>query len=124
MILSRLPIGKSAFTLLRHQNLVYVDKRATLMELFRLGFDRVWFTRPRRFGKSLLLSTLASLFCDGLKHFHGLAAQKKPGKTKPMASLSWIFSVTIPVKKADEFRLHFPLPVASGFLSFGILCDH
>ena len=91
MILSRQPIGKSDFTLLRHQDLVYVDKTATLMELFRLGFDRVWFTRPRRFGKSLLLSTLASLFRDGLKHFHGLAAQKKTGKTKPIASLSWIF---------------------------------
>lgn len=94
------------------------------MELFRLGFDRVWFTRPRRFGKSLLLSTLASLFRDGFKHFRGLAAEKKNWQDNTYGVIALDFSVAIPVKKADEFRLHFPIPVASGLLSFGILCGH
>lgn len=118
MIISRLPLGKSDFTQLRLNNQVYVDKTATLMELFGLGFDRVFFARPRRFGKSLLLSTLASLFRDGLKHFHGLAAEKA-WQDKTYCVIELDFSVTTPVKNADEFRVHFHSMLRQAFSSLG-----
>ena len=42
---------------------VYVDKTAQIYELAKPNADRIYFfPRPRRFGKSLLISTLKALF--------------------------------------------------------------
>ena len=70
-----LPLGTSNFAVLRASDQVYVDKTALIYELASLR-QKFFLTRPRRFGKSLLVSTLASLFSDGLKHFSGLAIEK------------------------------------------------
>lgn len=51
------PIGKQNFENLRNEGFVYVDKTALIYKLVKEGC--VYFlSRPRRFGKSLLLSTL------------------------------------------------------------------
>jgi len=56
---------------------VYVDKTAQIYELVRHGSDRIYFfPRPRRFGKSLLLSTLKALFQGKRELFRGLAIEK------------------------------------------------
>ncbi len=73
--LPALPLGTSDFEALRERGQVYVDKTALIFDLARCA-DRFLLTRPRRFGKSLLVSTLASLFRHGLKHFSGLAIEK------------------------------------------------
>lgn len=46
--------------------------------MFQLAKSRgkIFLARPRRFGKSLLISTFDSLFRDGLKHFRGLEIEK------------------------------------------------
>ncbi len=56
-----LPIGNSSFEALRDANQIYVDKTALVYELARKR-EKFFLTRPRRFGKSLLVSTFASLF--------------------------------------------------------------
>jgi hypothetical protein len=56
----RLPIGIQDFTKLRESNYLYVDKTMYLMPFLEGG--AYFFSRPRRFGKSLLLSTLAAAF--------------------------------------------------------------
>lgn len=68
---SLLPLGQSSFRTLRDAGLVYVDKTAQIADL---ACQRSPFLllRPRRFGKSLLLSTFESLFKDGTKYFQGL----------------------------------------------------
>lgn len=73
--LQSLPTGTSDFESLRKANLLYVDKTAMI---FRLANARKKFflTRPRRFGKSLLVSTFESLFRHGLQYFSGLAIEK------------------------------------------------
>ncbi|MDR2465774.1 MAG: AAA family ATPase, partial [Prevotellaceae bacterium] len=67
-----LPIGIQSFEKLRAGNYVYVDKTQYVYNLVRT--DKPYFlSRPRRFGKSLLLSTMKAYF-EGKKHlFEGLA---------------------------------------------------
>ena len=56
-----LPIGVQDFVQLRQDDLLYVDKTAKLLELIQNG-RRYFLSRPRRFGKSLTLSTLDAMF--------------------------------------------------------------
>ena len=70
-----LSIGNSSFEALRDADQIYVDKTALVYELARKR-EKFFLTRPWRFGKSLLVSTFASLFSHGLKYFSGLAIEK------------------------------------------------
>ena len=55
------PLGIQTFAKLREDDYVYVDKTALIYELITTG-STYFFSRPRRFGKSLLVSTFESLF--------------------------------------------------------------
>ena len=56
---------------------VYVDKTALLYELAKPGTDGLYYLpRPRRFGKSLMISTLKALFQGRRELFKGLAIEK------------------------------------------------
>ena len=68
------PIGIQQFEKLREDEWVYVDKTRQIYELVQEG-SCYFLSRPRRFGKSLLLSTLEAYF-QGKKHlFEGLAIE-------------------------------------------------
>ena len=68
----KLPIGIQDFEKLRTYNYVYIDKTQYVYELAQTG-NPYFLGRPRRFGKSLFLSTLKAYF-EGKKHlFDGLA---------------------------------------------------
>ncbi len=71
-----LPLGETCFRRLRQSGTrIYVDKTALIYRL--VNEDRFCLlTRPRRFGKSLLLSTIESLFRDGLRYFTDLEIAK------------------------------------------------
>lgn len=69
------PIGIQNFESLRLDNYVYVDKTALMYRLIMTG--RYYFlSRPRRFGKSLLISTLDAFFSGKRELFGGLAVEK------------------------------------------------
>ncbi|MCI5137112.1 MAG: AAA family ATPase, partial [Candidatus Electrothrix sp. AR1] len=55
------PLGVQTFSKLIRQNYVYVDKTALIYKLVNEG-EWYFFSRPRRFGKSVLVSTLEALF--------------------------------------------------------------
>ena len=56
---------------------VYVDKTAQLYELAKPGADLIYYLpRPRRFGKSLMISTLKALFRGRRELFAGLAIER------------------------------------------------
>lgn len=74
MALSRYPLGIQDFKKLRSQNCVYVDKSAAIFDLTRNYY--VFLSRPRRFGKSLLSSTLKYYFRGERELFTGLAIEK------------------------------------------------
>ena len=70
-----LPIGIQTFEELRTKNYIYVDKTAFVDSLVRSG-KPYFLSRPRRFGKSLFLSTLRSYFEGRKDLFEGLAISK------------------------------------------------
>ena len=70
-----LPIGVQSFDILRQNNYLYVDKTARLLELVGTS-GRCFLSRPRRFGKSLTLSTLDAMFSGKVELFKGLTAEK------------------------------------------------
>ena len=71
-----LPIGIQDFEKLRKGNYVYVDKTEYVWNLTRLSTP-YFLSRPRRFGKSLLLSTMEYYFLGKKKLFEGLAIYEK-----------------------------------------------
>ena len=75
MAIRKLPIGIQDFPSLREDGYLYVDKTAWVHKLASEG--RVYFlSRPRRFGKSLLVSTLGAYFEGRKDLFHGLAIER------------------------------------------------
>jgi hypothetical protein len=73
----RLPIGIQDFAGIREGAFLYVDKTARIHELIT-GSGKVFFlSRPRRFGKSLLCSTLGALF-EGRRELFGPIAGQPP----------------------------------------------
>ncbi len=62
------------FSTMREKNFVYVDKTDLIYNLTH-DFERVFLSRPRRFGKSLLCSTLESYFEGRQDLFKGLAIE-------------------------------------------------
>ena len=66
----RYPVGIQTFSEIRKGNYVYIDKTDLVWELIKTKF--VFLSRPRRFGKSLLTTTLASYFKGQRELFEGL----------------------------------------------------
>ena len=57
----KLPIGIQTFEEIRKDNYLYVDKTAIVYQIANVG-KPYFLSRPRRFGKSLLISTFEGLF--------------------------------------------------------------
>lgn len=69
------PIGIQNFESLRQDGYFYIDKTALIYKMVKTG--RYYFlSRPRRFGKSLLISTLEAYFQGKKELFEGLAIEK------------------------------------------------
>ncbi|MBE6373579.1 MAG: AAA family ATPase [Lentisphaerae bacterium] len=64
-------------------NFLYVDKTEYIWQLVRPAKAMYFLSRPRRFGKSLTLSTLKSVFQGKKELFKGLAIYDKPYDWKP-----------------------------------------
>ncbi|MCS6796873.1 MAG: AAA family ATPase, partial [Raineya sp.] len=64
--------GQQEFSEIRLQNLMYVDKTPYIYELLKRQVPFFFLSRPRRFGKSLLINTLKELFLGKKEFFEGL----------------------------------------------------
>ena len=71
----KLPIGIQTFEKLREESYLYVDKTAIIYQIVS-GSIPYFLSRPRRFGKSLLISTFESYFEGRKELFEGLAIEK------------------------------------------------
>ena len=58
----RYPVGMQDFAFLREAGMVYVDKSEYVYRMANAGGTAYFLSRPRRFGKSLLVSTLKYYF--------------------------------------------------------------
>lgn len=85
----RLPIGVQSFEKLREGDFAYVDKTGLVFDITHSDGNYFFLSRPRRFGKSLLLSTLKAYF-EGKRHlFEGLEIMRleKEWKQHPVLHL-------------------------------------
>ncbi|UTC62190.1 ATP-binding protein [Treponema sp. OMZ 787] len=71
----KLPLGIQNFEKLRNENCVYIDKTQFVWKLSRTP-SSYFLSRPRRFGKSLFLSTLEAYFLGKKELFKDLAIEK------------------------------------------------
>ena len=94
----RLPIGIQTFREVRERDFYYVDKTAHIRTLLDEG-KHYFLSRPRRFGKSLLLDTLKELFEGSETLFEGLAIHDR-----------WDWSARHPVVRLDFGPGHYQGP--------------
>ena len=104
------PIGIQTFSQIIQDGYVYVDKTDMVYNLANNG--KIFFlSRPRRFGKSLLLSTLKSYFLGQKELFKGLKIDslEKEWNVYPVFHLSFgkgIFSMPYELDKNLETKLN------------------
>lgn len=118
--MQKLPIGIQTFSEIREDNHLYVDKTAHILNLFESG-KYYFLSRPRRFGKSLFISTLQAVFEGRRELFTGLYIHDQWDweTTYPVIKLSFagvartvgdmkedIFNIL----KNNEERLHITCP--------------
>ncbi len=71
----KLPIGIQTFEEIRRDGYLYVDKTALVYQIVTVG-KPYFLSRPRRFGKSLLISTFEAYFEGRKDLFQGLAIER------------------------------------------------
>ena len=67
------PVGMQTFAKIREGNYVYVDKTKYIVKMLENGSQYVFLSRPRRFDKSLFVSTLHDYYEGRKELFEGLA---------------------------------------------------
>ncbi len=70
------PIGMQTFSEIREEDFLYVDKTEYIYRMTHTSGKYFFLARPRRFGKSLLVSTMQSYFEGKKDLFKGLAVEK------------------------------------------------
>lgn len=76
MALKLYPVGIQTFERIRKENKLYIDKTEYIYRMTHSGGCYFFLSRPRRFGKSLLVSTFESYFFGKKELFEGLAIEK------------------------------------------------
>ena len=105
----RYPIGVQTFSKIIEEGYAYVDKTAFIKPLLSQG-QFIFLSRPRRFGKSLMLSTLEAYFEGRRDLFAGLAADRMDLDWTPSPVLRFDFN-------AENFSLENGLEILiDGFL--------
>ena len=82
MALKLYPLGIQTFERIRKENKLYIDKTEYVYRLTHTSGTYFFLGRPRRFGKSLLLTTLQSYFEGKTDLFNGLAIEKQEKEWK------------------------------------------
>lgn len=118
-MLKELPLGTSIFETLRATDELYVDKTDLIYQLARRR-SKCFLARPRRFGKSLLISTFESLFQYGLRDFQGLAIEPL-WKDKPYPVARLDFSRLTTFRSYEEFKERFQSFLQSAFIPLGFV---
>jgi hypothetical protein len=92
--MKRLPISIQDFDKIREGNYDYIDKTARIYQLLTEAGGAAFISRPRRFGKSLLCSTISAIFEGRRELFSGLA----------LDSLDWNYGRNTPLSAPRALR--------------------
>ncbi|MBS8122291.1 ATP-binding protein [Candidatus Vampirococcus lugosii] len=90
-MIKKLPIGIQSFEIMRTENRLYIDKTSNIINLITKGSKYNFLSRPRRFGKSLLVDTIKYLYEGKKELFEGLYAEKNWNfeKKNPVIKISF-----------------------------------
>lgn len=89
--MKNLPLGVQTFSKMIEGNYLYIDKTEDIYNLFAEGGQYYFLSRPRRFGKSLLISTLKEIFTGNKELFKDLWIYDKiEWKTYPLIHIDFL----------------------------------
>ena len=97
------PVGIQTFSELRNSGYLYIDKTEQVYRMTHSASKYMFLSRPRRFGKSLLVSTLHSYFEGRKELFQGLAIERMETEWKKYPVLHFDMSLG---KHMDEDTLN------------------
>lgn len=104
-MLKKLPVGVDGFEKIRTQDFYYVDKTMFISELLENWGEVNLFTRPRRFGKTLIMDMLKSFFEIGCNKalFDGLKIAQEQELCEQYMGKFPVISVTLKGVSGDSF---------------------
>lgn len=102
-MLSKLPLDLSTFSILRSENYVYIDKTEYAYKLITEG-RRYFLSRPRRFGKSLFVSTLKEILSGHRVLFEDLWINASDFQWQPHAVISLDFAA-LSAQSSEKFEV-------------------
>lgn len=114
----RLPLGIERFSKIQEEGYYYIDKTGLISDLLHQTFEVNLFTRPRRFGKTLALDTMANFFDirkDTRAIFKGLEVAEDEALCREWQNQWPVVFITLKEVEGREFE------GARG--KFGILCS-
>ena len=119
MMLKPLPNSISTFRKIIEGEFLYIDKTQSVYQLVHHGAGAYFLSRPRRFGKSLLISTLVEVFRGNRELFHGLWIDSSDydWKTHPIIRLD--FSQE-PTKTAETLSNTISIYLSEIAASYGV----
>lgn len=94
------PVGVQSFEKLREYSYIYIDKTDLIYDLVTSD-NCIFLARPRRFGKSLLLSTIQAYFGGKKELFKGLAIERLETEWQPHAVLTHSLAKYSPSKESS-----------------------
>lgn len=116
------PIGIQTFERIRKEDMFYVDKTEYIYQMTHTDGTYFFLSRPRRFGKSLLVSTFKSYFEGKKELFEGLAIEKleKEWNTYPVLHFSLAGGKHMEKAQLDRYLLYI---LKENEDRFGVDCD-
>ncbi len=122
-MLPSLPVSNSSFSTLREAGQVYVDKTEWIYRLAREINSAYFLSHPRRFGKSLLVSTLQELFRGNRELFEGLWIDRETGwEWKPHPVIVLDFN-GITSETPERFEINLSAKFAQTAAAFDVELD-
>ncbi|MEA1912159.1 MAG: AAA family ATPase, partial [Spirochaetota bacterium] len=114
-----LPLGYSTFSEIIQTNKIYVDKTKYLYNLIETG-KYFFLSRPRRFGKSLTVSTLKEIFKGNKELFKGTYIYNSNYDWKEYPVVQFDFSKYDADKSVDELNEIISSTINSAALDYNI----
>ena len=100
---NRIPESRHNFAEIRRNNLIYVDKTYYIQKIANSQAP-VFISRPRRFGKSTIISTLEELFKHGVKPYDGHDSYFKGLDIEKTWNEEHEFDILPLLKQGDSYR--------------------
>ena len=116
------PIGIQTFERIRKEDMFYIDKTEYVYRMTHTDGKYFFLSRPRRFGKSLLVSTFQSYFEGKKELFKGLAIEKleKEWKEYPVLHFSLAGGKHMEKEQLERYLLYI---LNDNEKRFGVICD-